>query len=233
MAIVYLTTNLINNKKYIGVDGKNNSSYLGSGKALKAAIKKYGEKSFQKEILFEFDNESDAYAKEIELISEKNAVESIEYYNIHPGGDGGWGHIKTKGADNPMYGKSVFSVWFKKYGEDKATSLEKERGMKAGKAISASLKGRKLSKNHRKRLSDSKINFWKNATLEYRKIIGQMRKETANPYKRDDSHRLLMSEIIKESRKENPLPTAKCKYCGLTTTTSNISRWHNEKCKHK
>jgi hypothetical protein len=42
-----------------------------------------------------------------------------------------------------------------------------------------------------------------------------------------------MSEIIKKSRKEKPLPTAKCKYCGLETTTSNISRWHNEKCKKR
>jgi hypothetical protein len=233
MPVVYLTTNLINNKKYIGVDGKNNPSYLGSGKGIRAAVNKYGVESFKKEILFEFSNETDAYIKEIELISKYNAAESSEYYNIHPGGDGGWGHIKTKGSDNPMYGKSVFSVWLKKYGEEKALNLEKERGKKAGKKISSALKGRKLSEGHRKSLSDSHLNFWKNLSDEHRMKISQIRKDTANPYTRDDAHRLLMSEIIKKSRKEKPLPIAKCKYCGLEATTSNISRWHNDKCKHK
>ncbi len=81
MAILYLTTNKIDGKKYIGVDGKNNPDYLGSGKYLKRAILKYGRENFTKEILFEFDSETDAYLKEIEIIHELNAVESKEYYN--------------------------------------------------------------------------------------------------------------------------------------------------------
>ena len=85
MAILYLTTNKLDGKKYIGVDGKNNPDYLGSGKYLKRAILKYGRENFTKEILFEFDSEADAYLKEIEIIHELNAVESEEYYNIHPG----------------------------------------------------------------------------------------------------------------------------------------------------
>jgi len=40
--IIYKTINLINNKSYIGKDHKNNPEYLGSGKLLKHAIKKYG-----------------------------------------------------------------------------------------------------------------------------------------------------------------------------------------------
>jgi len=42
MPIVYLITNLINNKKYVGIDTKNNKYYYGSGKAMKLALKKYG-----------------------------------------------------------------------------------------------------------------------------------------------------------------------------------------------
>lgn len=51
--VVYLTTNMINGKQYIGLDKKNNPSYLGSGLMLKRAIKKYGRANFVKEILQE------------------------------------------------------------------------------------------------------------------------------------------------------------------------------------
>jgi hypothetical protein len=48
MPIIYITTNLINNKKYIGADKNNNPKYLGSGLIIKLAIKKYGKNNLQK-----------------------------------------------------------------------------------------------------------------------------------------------------------------------------------------
>ncbi len=45
---VYKTTNLINGKIYIGISkkkSKNSLLYLGSGKALKRAVSKYGRKN--------------------------------------------------------------------------------------------------------------------------------------------------------------------------------------------
>lgn len=50
---IYEVINLINGKTYIGQHITNDleDGYLGSGKALKAAIKKYGRKNFKKEII--------------------------------------------------------------------------------------------------------------------------------------------------------------------------------------
>lgn len=51
MIVIYKTTNLINNKIYVGKDSHNDSNYFGSGTILVKAIKKYGKENFKKEIL--------------------------------------------------------------------------------------------------------------------------------------------------------------------------------------
>jgi len=85
--IVYCTTNIINNKKYIGVHGcfSLTDGYIGSGYALKEAIKKYGKDSFSREVLFTFKTEEEAYKKEQELVG-VDKVNNIDYYNMSVGG---------------------------------------------------------------------------------------------------------------------------------------------------
>lgn len=62
---IYCITNIINGKKYIGQNKTSNPKYLGSGKLLKLAFKKYGRENFLKEILWEgpveFINEMELY----------------------------------------------------------------------------------------------------------------------------------------------------------------------------
>lgn len=96
---IYKTTNLINNKIYIGKHQTENvdDSYYGSGKALKRAISRYGKENFKKEILFIFDNEEDMNKKEIELITEE-FVKRNDTYNMGVGGEGG-PHFKGKKHD--------------------------------------------------------------------------------------------------------------------------------------
>lgn len=43
---IYLTTNTINGKKYIGMCTRDDDWYFGSGKLIKSAIKKYGKENF-------------------------------------------------------------------------------------------------------------------------------------------------------------------------------------------
>lgn len=92
--IVYQTTNLTNNKVYVGVHKLSNTidskRYLGSGKALKLAIEKYGRKSFTRTTLTEFNYPKDAYAAEAEMVTEAFCSRN-DTYNIKIGGRGSTG----------------------------------------------------------------------------------------------------------------------------------------------
>ena len=86
---IYETTNLINNKKYIGkhVSECFDVKYKGSGKALKRAIKKYGFENFDCKILKECFSEEELNESEIYYIKKFKADSSNDYYNISCGGE--------------------------------------------------------------------------------------------------------------------------------------------------
>lgn len=89
---IYLTTNLINGKKYIGKHVSENfigTKYLGSGAIIQKAIKKYGIKSFKVEMLESVNDKDKLNERERYWISFYDAVNSDNFYNILPGGDGG------------------------------------------------------------------------------------------------------------------------------------------------
>ena len=87
--IIYKTTNLVNQKYYIGKDQKNNPEYLGSGLALNRAIKKYGRENFIKEILEECADPTSLANCERHWIAKLNACKDPMSYNVHEGGRGG------------------------------------------------------------------------------------------------------------------------------------------------
>lgn len=93
--IVYITTNLINGKKYIGKDVRNNSSYLGSGKIFKHALLKYGKNNFQKEIIGTATTKEELCELESYYIDYYNAQTSEWFYNITKGGNGGKTHNQS------------------------------------------------------------------------------------------------------------------------------------------
>ena len=86
MHILYETTCLVNGKKYIGVHNTHeDDGYLGSGKALLGAVKRYGKGEFTRNTLELFDTAEEAYAREAEVVTPE-ICKSKSHYNIIVGG---------------------------------------------------------------------------------------------------------------------------------------------------
>ena len=160
---IYKTTNLINNRYYIGKHKTENinDSYMGSGKLLKQAIEKYGIENFSKEILFVFNNEEDMNKKEKELV-----VLSEETYNLCEGGNGGFGYInnsdivKFKGkthTDNTKQKLREKRIGVTNFIPNEET---KQKISNAKKGKSTALKGSSQSEEHKKKLSEAKRAYW-------------------------------------------------------------------------
>lgn len=90
--IIYQTRNLVNGKIYVGahVTLDPMDDYLGSGRLLQRAIRKYGRESFRKTIIEEFTSFEAMMAKEIEIV-DAAFVRRNDTYNATVGGKGTWG----------------------------------------------------------------------------------------------------------------------------------------------
>jgi group I intron endonuclease len=85
---VYLTTNLINGKQYVGdhtINIKEKKYYIGSGDIFLKACKKYNEENFFKEILEWFETREEAFNAQEKYIKQFNTLKP-NGYNISPKG---------------------------------------------------------------------------------------------------------------------------------------------------
>jgi hypothetical protein len=135
---IYKITNKINEKYYIGKHQTKNldDGYMGSGKILIAAIKKYGLENFTKEILHILATEKEMNQKEKELV-----IVSEETYNLCEGGKGGFSYLNK----NKLNGGIRFS--------DKKQKISSGRlgGIKTASlpnAYEISIKGVKTKRNN-------------------------------------------------------------------------------------
>ena len=86
---LYKTTNSLNGRFYIGVHSTQdlNDGYLGSGKLLMKAVKKYGKSNFHKETIAFFESREDLYKEEFKVVT-FDLVANRDCYNITVGGTG-------------------------------------------------------------------------------------------------------------------------------------------------
>jgi len=89
--IIYKTTNLVNNKIYVGKSTgtrKDDKYYFGSGLYVKRAIQKYGMANFKRDTLEECSS-NNVDQRETHWINKLDARNPKVGYNIAPGGEGG------------------------------------------------------------------------------------------------------------------------------------------------
>lgn len=189
--IIYKITNLLTNKIYIGQDSKNNPKYLGSGKILKRAIKKYGKENFKKEVLEECNNQIELDNREQYWINLLNTTNQNIGYNISFGGQTGW----HKGLKHSEETKKLFSE----------TRKGKLTGNKNG------MYGKKHTEDAKKKMANPQFGdkngmYGKKHTEDTKKKMSQILSGENNPFfgkKHNEDTKKKMSELAKK-RKTNP-----------------------------
>lgn len=145
---IYITTNNINGKKYIGQKKYygNYETYIGSGIALKNAINKYGKENFTREIIENCKTKEELDSREKFWIEYYNATESEDFYNITSGGDGGFG----SGKNSPWYGKHLSDETKEKLSKIKSGKNNPFYGKTHSDEVKKKLSEKALNQRHSK-----------------------------------------------------------------------------------
>ena len=165
MYYIYRITNKVNGKTYIGQHKykKLDDSYMGSGKLIKRAQKKYGMENFEKEILYsriqykETVDDMEKFA-----IAKERALGKAEY-NIADGGDGGplykgkqhseeW----KKMMSETLKGRKLSEEWVKKISESKKGRHPSEETRKKMSENHKGMKGKHFSEESKRKISEAK-----------------------------------------------------------------------------
>jgi hypothetical protein len=182
---LYEITNLINGKIYIGVHKTTSidDGYMGSGKRLAYAKKKYGVEKFQKRILETFQSAEEMYEREKEIVTPEFLARS-DTYNLRRGGNGGFDYIHSKGIKS-MLGKnhsteSKRKIGLVALGRNSSESTRKKIGdsqrCKAKPKVAVALKSLLKTESHKSEISKSLTGKYQEKVIcPYCKLEGGIR----------------------------------------------------------
>jgi len=174
--VIYKTTNIINDKTYVGQTTKKGiklERYLGSGTYLNYAIEKYGKENFEKEILCEcFSREQ---LNRIERLFIKLLLPD---YNIADGGYGGnLGEEINKKISVALKGRHIPDMTKRKMSESqKGRKQTNETRYKIGEASKRRQNTDEAKQKMSKRLKGNKYNLGHNHTDEAKKKMSEAKK---------------------------------------------------------
>jgi group I intron endonuclease len=156
--IIYQTTNIVNNKIYIGVHSTNDldDGYIGSGTTFSYAVKKHGKENFFREVLYFFDTRQQAEDKEAELVTE-SFIARQDNYNIKTGGASGCLHSTEtrQKISESMKGKNRPEETRQKISQSKLGKKRPPRSKEWSEKISKANKGRTPSEETRRKISEA------------------------------------------------------------------------------
>lgn len=207
---LYKITNNVNDKIYIGIHQTNNldDNYMGSGKLLNYAKKKYGIENFKKEILEFFNNEEDMVAREIEIITEE-FLNSNDTYNMMPGGR--FGSAKRNGLT--FKGKNH---------SDETKNILSEKAK--NKIISDKTRAKQSENNFARR---DPINQKIHARMAGR-IGGSKGK---NEETKEKLRRAALNNKFGKANLGKKRQKVKCPHCDKLGAKNVMFRWHFNNCK--
>jgi group I intron endonuclease len=163
---IYKTTNLLNDKYYVGMHSTSNlkDGYLGSGKRLRYSIRKYGVENFKLEILEWFDSREALVNRETQLVNE-DLLKDEMCLNLKPGGSGGWSSEQQRlNAEKSNQKQSWLRENDKEWSAKRTKQLKENGSMvlnrlwKDSKLTPPDWNGRVHSNETKKKLSEIKKN---------------------------------------------------------------------------
>jgi len=154
---VYKTKNKLNGKYYYGMHSthKLDDGYLGSGKQLRYAIRKYGRENFELEIIEYFPNRELLIEGEKKIITEE-IVKDKNSYNISYGGLGGIQNEKHKKKMREGASKYLKEKWKDSEYRDKISKVLRnnmKRNHKLGKIKYNTFNGKKHNDDTKLKMS--------------------------------------------------------------------------------
>ena len=232
---VYIHTNLINGKKYVGItsnfvkkrwrNGYGYSENLPIGRA----IRKYGWENFDHEIIADNLDEDDAKKMEQELIKSYNTTDDKYGYNVTVGGDGikGFKHSEASrvklsekarqlerfGERNPNYGHK----WSKEQRERAAIAHKREN------LSPETLK--KMSESTSKRVGELNSFFGKHHTEQTKQIISKVQSRAVLMFDLEGNLIREYNSIINAAKDNNICKVAISNCCRDLTKTSGGYIW--------
>lgn len=229
--IVYITTNHVNGKQYVGSHSTNNleDPYLGSGVLIKKALKKYGRENFSKEIIKICESREEAVLLEEVYINEFKTLNPAGY-NLSP-----YGNAAFPGHKNPMYGKDPWNKGligiYSEETLEKISEGAKGRGFKKGHSHSSESRKKigAAQKGHKRWVGKSHTEESKKKMSESHK--GQVPANKGVPMSEKQKEKLRRSKMGQNPFKNMPVGT--CIYCGKKMKMSHLNRYHNENCKNQ
>ena len=203
--IVYKTVNTLNGKYYYGVHTQSSDKfdgYLGSGKILQEAIKKYGRESFVRETIQKFNTLEEAYDLEAKIVSLEKVLDP-NCYNVQIGGLGGAKGTRFLQKDgngirvSPESIPTLLEQGWELKGKPRPHSEEWR------KKVSERLKGHPVSENTIKKILETKNS--RGTTTKGRKLTEEHKKKIREGLSRANKGKQLSPETLQKIKNTRAL----------------------------